>query len=182
MTTATRTMTRIGIAAFVAIGAGMATPHSASAIVSGGCTATGNETSTDIDPKHAAGAGGTSFDITTGSEWHVHRGSFVSGTGTAPSDQTEGHVDVVVFGLAIPLKSGTGHGTTGSAGTFKVDDLSKYTRTVDITGGSDSCSGSLSLIVDDVSATSTLAGQAGLGATALGVIGVGGVAMRRRGI
>ena len=149
--------------------------HSAGAVVNGGCTASGFETP-------ANGGTPSTFPITSQSTWHVHNDSTLSGEGTAPGEQTFANVDAEVFGLGfIPIVQATGKGANGSAGPYKVSDYSKFADVIAVTGNSDNCNGSLTIIIDGVNPVGTVAGGGALALGVLGAAGVAGVALRRVG-
>ena len=156
--------TRRLLVAAIAVAAVLLWPASAAADVLGGCTAQGvASTSSPIN-------------ITTDSVWHVHRADSLRGAAQAPSPQTHVTVDVVFFGLHPPFahlidRTGT-FGTEGGGGPFNVSDFARFGRVFAATGGSDSCSGTLVIVVDDVSALSTLAGGIALGLGIAGLLGM----------
>jgi len=77
------------------------------------------------------------------------------------------NVFVYAFGVPIPILSATGNDKTGSSGPYEVSSYSWATRIVPVSGSSDSCSGSLTVYIDDVSPLATVAGAGG---AALGVL------------
>ena len=173
---------RLGLGAVAALGAMILTAPPVAAQVAGPCTATGYEASANTAAKDLAKGGATStIDINQSSDWHVHKGAYISGNGTSTVKQKHATVNVDVFGLPIPIVNANGDGGSGGdAGPFKVDDFAKFTKTIDVSGDSDSCTGSLTITVDDQSAASTIAGGAALGMTVLGALGTLGVALRKR--
>lgn len=136
------------------------------AVITGGCT--GSATAT--------GSGGV--DLTTASVWHLKSTDSVSGSGTSPTEQTFVNVGIYAFGFAIPVYSSTGKGHGGSAGPFQVSAWSKYARVLAASGASDSCSGAIELIVDDISPVSNAAGAGGAAVGVAGVLGILGAAAR----
>jgi hypothetical protein len=155
----------------------------ARADISGPCEATGYESpGADAihNAKEATTAGATSIDIKNNDVWHVHEGSTLSGSGHATPEQTQGHAEVGAFGISITIASGSGKGHDGSAGPLKVNDLATFTNRLGVTGGSDSCSGDLLIVVDGKNPATTVAGGGGLALGVIGLGGVAGVAMRRR--
>jgi hypothetical protein len=137
------------------------------AVVTGGCKVQAT----------ASKSGGT--DLTALAEWHLKNEDVVTGTGSAPSEQTTVQIGAVVFGVAVPVVNSTGNkGTSGSGGPYAVADYSKYGRIISVAGSSDSCSGYVTIIVDDVDALSTAAGAGGLAVGVLGTLGVLATAFR----
>ena len=173
---------RLGLGAVIALSALTLTARPAQAYVNGGCTATGYESATNTSAKDLSKSGATGFHIDQGDSWHVHKGSYISGSGSSGTvKQTFAKVNVDVFGFPVPIVDAKGDGGFGGdAGPFAVDDFSKYTKTIDVTGSSDTCSGGLTITVDDQSPAATVAGAAALALTALGGLGTVGVALRRR--
>lgn len=161
------------LAAAAAMTAAVGAPLTAHADVSNGCSATAL----------ASDSGGV--DITTSKVWHVRSTDVVVGEGRAPSLQKKVKVVVQVFGVPVPfapIVDAEGDGNDhGSGGPFKVGDYSKYARVFAIKGGADTCDGSITLIVDDADALTSVVGAASLGLAVLGLLGVlGGMRMRRR--
>lgn len=147
---------RSGVVLALALVFFVAGSDAARADVTGGCTAQATATKSG------------SIDITTKSEWHVRSDDSASGSGTATTNQTFVRVFVYAFGAPLPILSATGSGKTGSAGPYAVSSYSWATRIVPVSGSSDSCSGSLTVYVDDVSPLTTVVGGGG---AALGVLG-----------
>jgi hypothetical protein len=152
-----------GLVAFFAVTAlafgfvlGSATP--ALAEVTGGCTAQATATTSP------------GIDITTKSEWHLKNTDVVSGSGTAPSDQTTVTVSAWAMGVPVPVLNSTGNnGRSGSAGPYAVSSYSWIAKVIPVSGKSDTCSGSLTVYLDDVNPLLTAVGGGG---AALGVIGL----------
>src|SRR5438094_2415945 len=93
----------VAMLALVLIGA---TP--ALGVVTGGCTAKATATK--------SGA----IDLSTQAEWHVRTDDVVSGSGTAPTDQTFVTVSAYVLSVPLPVLSTTGKGKDGSAGPYEI--------------------------------------------------------------
>ena len=165
-----RVLPDVAMAAALAV----STAGPALANVSGpGCGATASDTTGHASPP--------SITITNTDTWHVKSDSNLTGEGHAGSDQTEGHASAGAFGVGvIPIASGTGHGQSGH-GSLDVSQYKGIARVFYGVGGSDSCSGSLTVIVDDVSPLSTVIGIGSLALFIIGLIGVLAVAIRRRG-
>ncbi len=139
-----------------------ATP--AAGIVTGGCTGT------------ASASKSGSVDLTTASEWHLRSDDVVSGSGTAPTDQTFVQIYAYALGVPIPVLSNTGKGKSGTAGPYAVSSYSWMAKTIAVSGASDSCSGSITIIIDDSSPATTAAGGGGLIVAILGLLGMHGAA------
>jgi hypothetical protein len=167
-----------GLAARAAVGAlivvplaGLAAQPAAATIDGAGCTAQASDSSGKAVP--------SSISINATGVWNVSKDSHLSGSGTAPSDQTMGYADVMAFGFGfIPIAGGSGHGTSGS-GSLDVAAYSKYVRVFPGYGYSDSCSGSLIVVVQDESVLDTLAGKLAAALTAFGLVGLVAVVVRR---
>jgi hypothetical protein len=142
------------------------------AVVTGpGCEATATDTS----------GGAAPINITSQSVWHVSKTSNLTGEGHAGSDQTYGSAAAGAFGVGvIPIASGTGHGTSGH-GSLDVSQYSSIARVFLGVGASDSCSGALVVIVDNVNALDTWVGRASIALIVIGLIGVIAVGVRARG-
>lgn len=153
---------------------GIVSAGPAYATVSGeGCGATAVDSTGKANPP--------SIDITSTAVWHISKDSVLSGEGHAGSDQTQGSASAGAFGFGIvPIASGSGHGTTGK-GSLDVSQFHSVARVILGVGSSDTCSGSLVLIVDDESALDTWAGRASVGLLVIGAIGVLAVGLRSRG-
>jgi hypothetical protein len=136
-------------------------PLTTSANVTGGCSVTA--TASVSGPKN----------LINTDRWHLKSTDEVKGEATYPT-QTYVHVFVFLFGIPIPVYSSNGKDTHGTAGPFAVSDYSKYTRVFAAGGQSDTCSGSVLIIVDD---QSPLTNATGLVAVALLVVGSIGLLM-----
>jgi hypothetical protein len=122
----------------------------ASATVTGGCTVTGTATSGSID-------------LTTAAEWHLMRSDVAGGNGTAPTEQTAASVSVYALGLALPIASGEGDGDTqGSVSGISVEPFALIAKRWTVAGSSDSCSGNVLVIIDDVEPYTTATGGGGI--------------------
>lgn len=135
----------------------IASATTAFGVVTGGCTA--SATASKSGP----------IDLTTQAVWHVRTDDVVSGSGTAPREQTFVTVSAYALGVALPVLNATGKGTSGSAGPYSVSSYSWAAKTITVSGSSDNCSGYVTLIIDDVSPLATALGGGGV---ALGVIGL----------
>jgi len=137
-----------------------AAPASARATVNGGCTAT------------AKASKSGSVDLTTADVWHLRHEDVVNGEGKAPAAQTFAQVQVVTFGIGATILDGKENSQSGTAGPYKVSDYDRYTRVLLLTGKSNSCDGSLLIIVDDVNPLATLAGVVGVIVGVLALLGM----------
>jgi hypothetical protein len=154
----------------LSVSAMMAVP--AGANITGGCTATASDSTGKAVP--------ASIHIQDTPVWNVSKDSQLSGSGKAPGDQTYGYALVMIFGYGlIPIAGGKGHGTTGQ-GSLDVSAVSKFVRVIPGWGQSDSCSGSLVIVVQDEKVLDTLAGQLSLLLMLIGAVGLIAVAVRRR--
>ena len=149
----------VAVLAFVLIGA-----MPAFGVVTGGCTAKATATK--------SGA----IDLTTQAEWHVRSDDIVSGSGTAPTDQTFVTVSAYVLGVPVPIVSATGKGKDGTAGPYEISIYRWMARTIAVSGSSDSCTGSVTLIIDDVNPFATAFGGGGIALGILGLLGLLGAA------
>ena len=130
----------------------------ATATVRGGCEVSGTATSGGID-------------LTTAPVWHLRSTDSAGGTGTAPSEQTSAQVSAVAFGIGLPIAGGTGEGTTeGSAGPYDLGPVSRIAKVWSVSGSSTSCSGEVTVIIDDVGALATVFGGGGLAAAILAAL------------
>jgi hypothetical protein len=128
----------------------------AAATVSGGCTVTGTSTSGTVD-------------LTTAAEWHLQRSDVAGGNGTAPTEQTAASVSVHTLGLALPIASGEGDGdTAGSVSGVSVEPFALVAKRWTVSGSSDSCSGTVLVIIDDVEPYMTATGGGGILAALIG--------------
>lgn len=142
----------------------------AQAVISGPCTASGTASSSG------------NVDFTTQTVWHLKQSDTVSGTGHSEPEQTSVGVSVVNFGVPIPVFSSSGKGHGGDAGPFTVAAFTPYARVAYAYGASDSCSGSIEIIVDDVNPVATAAGGGGLALGVLGLLGMIGSMFGRGGV
>ncbi|MGI8607750.1 MAG: hypothetical protein ACR2MY_00775 [Candidatus Dormibacteria bacterium] len=137
-----------------------------------GCKASAKDTAGKANP--------ASIDIAQISTWHVSKDSKLEGEGSAPSDQTFGKASAAAFGFGvIQIAGGTGSGKTGT-GALDVSQYSQYVRVFAGVGSSDSCSGSLTVVVDDVSAIDTLVGKIAVGLLIVGFLILIAVVVRSR--
>ena len=76
------------------------------------------------------------------------------------------------FGIGLPLLDKQGNSVSGAAGPYRIADYDHYTRVLAVAGTSNTCDGSILIIVDDVAPLSTWAGILGVIAALLGIIGL----------
>ncbi|HEX9270281.1 MAG TPA: hypothetical protein VF998_10585 [Candidatus Limnocylindria bacterium] len=151
---------RVGSIAALTFAFAVALAAPAAAIIDGGCTATASATKSG------------SVDLTTASEWHLKTDDVVSGSGTAPSDQTFVQISAYALGVPIPILNGTGKGKSGSAGPYAVSSYSWMAKTIVVSGASDSCNGSITIIIDDTTPVATASGGGGAIVALIGLAGM----------
>jgi hypothetical protein len=150
---------RIAASILVPIALAGAVPAMVAATVTGGCQVTGTSSS------------GGSIDLTTAAEWHLRKDDVAGGTGTAPSDQTAASVGAYALGLLLPVASGSGDGgTEGSVQGVSVAAYSALGARFLVAGKSDSCSGQVLIIIDDVNPALTVLGGGGIAALVVGAL------------
>jgi hypothetical protein len=156
----------------------VATAVPAFAYVSPGCHANATDSTGKAVPP--------SITIDGTDVWNVSKDSMLSGNGRAPSDQTSGFAYASVFGLPwtiSPIAGGTGHGTTGS-GSLDASKFAPYFRVIGAQGSSTgpaaSCSGYLTIVIQDDSVLGNLAGILALALSLVGLVGLGWVGLRSR--
>lgn len=133
-------------------------------LVTGGCTA------------KATGTRSGAIDLTTQAEWHVSSDDIVSGSGTAATDQTFVTISADVLGVPVPIVRATGKGKEGTAGPYDISIYRWMARTIAVSGSSDSCTGNVTLIIDDVNPFATAFGGGGIALGILGLLGLLGAA------
>ncbi len=136
----------------------MVNPFPAAAVVTGGCTVQG------------LGSKSGAIDLTTQAEWHVRPDEVLSGSGNAPSDQTSVQISAYALGVAIPVVSASGKGRSGTGGPYAVSDYSWIAQTISVVGASDSCTGHVTVIIDDVNPVLTASGGGALALALLGLL------------
>jgi hypothetical protein len=145
--------------------AALASP--ALAVITGGCTATGTASrSGDIN-------------LTTATEWRMRSDDVVNATGRAPREQTAAQASAYAFFVPVSLLVATGRGPEGSAGPYAVSDYAWIARVFVVAGSSDSCSGSIRIVIEDVNQFATLVGGGGLLLFLVGMLGVVASALGR---
>lgn len=158
----TRSIVR-GLAAGVAVGSMfLLLGGPAAATIEPPCSGTGTSTS------------GGQIDLTTAAEWHLLSTDVAGGFGQATVEMTSGTVSAYALGLSLPIASGSGDGSTsGSVEGVSVAPYAflgqRFTVAGSASGDSGSCSGEVTIILDDVNPLLTVFGGGGL---ALGVLGL----------
>ena len=137
------------------------------AVISGGCTGAGS----------ASRSG--SIDLTTATEWRLRTDDVVNATGRAPREQTAAQVSAYAFFVPLSLVVATGRGPEGSAGPYAVSDYAWIARVFVVAGSSDSCSGSIRIVIEDVNQFATLVGGGGLLLVLVGALGLVASALGR---
>ena len=148
------------LASLLALIALLALPAATQAAIGGGCTGT------------ATASKSGSIDLATTSTWHVRDADVINGHAAAPAGQTSAQLKVLLFGIGLPLVDNQGNSATGSVGPYRIADYDRYTRVLSVVGTSNTCNGSVLIVVDDVAPMSTWAGIIGLIAAVLGIIGL----------
>lgn len=151
----------LGLAALLGVLVALAFPAFVSATVNGGCRAEAHSTS------------GGSVDVTTQTEWHLKSTDIVGGSGTAPSTMTSASVWAYALGVSLPIASGSGAGgTTGSVDNMNVAPFAvlgqRFTVAGSASGPTGSCSGQITIILDDVNPLMTVLGGGGVVAGLVG--------------
>ena len=147
------------LALLVAIGL-VVVPAMAEARVNGGCTAS------------ATASRSGDVDLAVATTWHLRDADVVNGRATAPTAQKFAQLKVLIFGIGLPLLDKTGTSVSGTAGPYRISDYDRYSRVLAVGGSSNTCDGSVLIIVDDVAPLATWAGILGLIAAGLGFIGL----------
>jgi hypothetical protein len=93
--------------------------------------------------------------------------------------QTHLDVEALLYGMPVHLFSEHGSSTAGSSAGWSASDVAMYTRVLGVRARSDSCSGSVTLVVDE-SPLQAVAGLVALALALVGGVGVALVAFRRR--
>ena len=129
------------LAAALAVVGVLCLPRAAAAVVTGGCTAEGHSTSSSVD-------------ITTATEWHLKSTDTAGGSGTSPVKMRAAQVYAYALGIEIPIASGTGDGgTSGAVDGVSVAPFAILGHRFTVAGsasGDGACSGSITIILDDV--------------------------------
>ncbi|GAC1333505.1 MAG: hypothetical protein NVSMB17_14000 [Candidatus Dormibacteria bacterium] len=167
-----RRLVRLFPVAAVAVAMFAAAAAPAMARVNGGCSATATDSAGKANPQ--------TIDIGSTDVWHVSKNSQITGKGQAPGDQTHGQASAAAFGIGLfPIASGNGHGTTGE-GSIDVSQFADKVRVFAGVGSSDSCSGALTIVIDDVTAFDTLVGKISIALLVIGILIMIAVLVRTR--
>jgi hypothetical protein len=152
---------KLPLALAVTVVVALATPASAAlAAITGGCTASGS----------ASRSG--SVDLTTATEWRVRSDDVVNASGRAPREQTGAQASAYAFFVPVGLLVTTGKGLEGTTGPYAVSDYAWIARVFVVAGSSDTCSGSIRVVIEDVNQFATLVGGGGLLLFLVGMLGV----------
>jgi hypothetical protein len=137
------------LALAVMVGGVLATPASPTlAAITGGCTASGS----------ASRSG--SVDLATATEWRLRSDDVVNASGRAPREQTAAQASAYAFFVPIALL------------VYAVSDYAWIARVFVVAGSSDTCSGSIRIVIEDVNPFATLVGGGGLLLFLVGMLGV----------
>jgi hypothetical protein len=159
---------RLLVVLAVTVGVSLATSASpALAVITGGCTADGS------------GSRSGSIDLTTATEWRLRSDDVVNATGRAPREQTAAQASAYAFFAPMSLVVTAGKGPEGRAGPFAVSNYAWIARVFVVAGSSDSCSGSIRIVIEDVNQFATLVGGGGLVLFLVGALGVTASALGR---
>jgi hypothetical protein len=160
-----RTVLRRGAAVVAAAGVLLAIAGPAAATITGGCTATGN----------ASPGPQPSVDLTTATEWHVLSDSVGGGNGTAPGPMTTAAVSAYALGIGIPIASGNDEDgeTTGAVQGVSAQQFAllgkRFVVSGSASGDGGTCSGQITIIIDDVEPYMTALGGGGIAAAVVGL-------------
>ena len=137
----------------------------ASATIDPPCSGTGNSTS------------GGDIDLTTATEWHMLKDDIAGGTGQSTVPMKTGSVSAYGLGLALPIASGTGDGKTdGSVTGVSVATYAilghRFLVAGSASGDGGSCSGSITIILDDVDPLFTVFGGGGVLLAVIGLLAI----------
>src|SRR3989441_5332190 len=155
----------------VAVALGFASTPAAAA-VNGPCDAVGYQAASVSSKAPRLQLGSTG-------RWLVPRGSSVTVAGTAVQPQTHLDVEALLYGIPFHLFSNRGKSSAGSSQGWSASDVGVYTRVLGFRSRTDSCSGSVALVIDE-SPLQALAGVVGLCLAVVGSVGLALVAFRRR--
>ena len=142
----------------------LAFPGAAAAVITGGCTGEGHATS-----------GGA--DLTTQTEWHILSTDVGGGSGIAPAPIKSASVGAYAGGLSIPIASSTSESgnTAGSVEGVSASTLAILGARFVIAGsgtGDVTCSGHITIIIDDVNPLLTALGGGGLLLALIGLLAI----------
>jgi hypothetical protein len=141
-------------------------PAIASATITPPCSGSGHAASGDVD-------------LGTATEWHLKSTDTVVGEGSSTTPMKSGAVSAYAFGgIAIPIAGGSGTEgkTEGSVNSVLVSQYailgSRFYVAGSATGDGGTCTGSIIIVIDDVSPAATVLGGGALAAAAIGLLGI----------
>ena len=142
----------------------LALPAAVSATITGGCTGEGHATSGSVN-------------LTSASEWHIQSADVGGGSGTAPAPIKAASVGAYAAGIQIPIASGTSEDgeTAGSVEGVSASLFATLGKRFVIAGsgtGDVSCSGQITMIIDDVNPLLTVLGGGGLLLALIGLLAI----------
>ena len=142
----------------------LALPVAVSATITGGCTGEGHATSGNVN-------------LTSASEWHIKSTDVGGGSGVAPAPIKAASVGAYAAGIQIPIASGTSEEgeTTGSVEGVSASLFAALGQKFVIAGsatGDTSCSGQITVIIDDVNPLLTVFGGGGLLLALIGLLAI----------
>ena len=142
----------------------LALPVAVSATITGGCTGEGHATSGSVN-------------LTSASEWHIKSTDVGGGSGTAPAPIKAASVGAYAAGIQIPIASGTSEDgeTAGSVEGVSASLFATLGQRFVIAGsgsGDVSCSGQITMIIDDVNPLLTVLGGGGLLLALIGLLAI----------
>ena len=134
------------------------------------CSGTGTSTS------------GGEIDLTTATEWHLLSTDIAGGHGESTVEMKAGSVAAHALGLSLPIASDSGDGdTAGSVQGVSVAPFAvlgqRFLVSGSASGDSGSCSGEITIILDDVNPLTTVLGGGGV---LVGVVGAAAIVLGAR--
>jgi len=137
----------------------------AAATISPPCSGTGTSTS------------GGEIDLTTATEWHLKSTDTAGGSGQSTVEMQSATVSASALGLAVPIAGGSGDGDTqGSVSGVSVAAFAylgaRFVVSGSASGEGGSCSGSITIILDDVNPLLTLFGGGGIVLALIGLLAI----------
>lgn len=151
---------RIALAGGFLLAALAASVTSAGAVVSDGCSATQQGSSSPVD-------------LNKDEKWHLKKDDNVTGAGATKSELTGVTVSAVNLGIPLPVYSNNDKGSGGSTNqSYHVGDYGRFSRVIYVSGtaGGGACSGHIEIIVDDENPLTTVASLASIVAILLGLL------------
>jgi hypothetical protein len=178
-----RLVTRITIACGVALTLLAMNRLGASAQVSGPCYLTGYESPRTITEEQLGTTGSqkdvVAMDLSSVSTWNVKRNGSVLVAGETAVVPNHLRVVTAFFGVGLPFFDSQGNSQKANSGSWAMQDLAPFTRVLGFSGTTDSCSGTLQVVIDENPLITVAGAGAALGA-AIGSIGLIRLALRRR--